>query len=784
MMTLLTITLLVALTIPPLHISITKDGGLKIDNSVISLRCRTVEKEFKRVPDERESPANGRKFCFLDSNSDKVFEGSVNWKQETDGSVSGEYFIDCLRDVETQDLSPNISFPNSDYPDVTWTVAGETLKLGEKGFFKSATVKSMDFALPGAKHLVFNFENPTYVVARDYRKKSGKWLVRFGMYPKNMTFLKGDSIYFKVNLSSTSGIELKDFQTYDISESGNWVTIENCKDVVSGSALDFSHIANVDGPSGKYGWLKAKNGGFYFDNLPDVPQYFIGANLCMSANFVNHALADTLVERFIRLGYNAVRVHHHDRDLHDDGNWDNLDYLISKLIERGMYITTDLFVSRHVTYSELGLEGKGRISGNLYKNLIPCYRPAFENWCKYSREFLEHVNPYTGRAYKDEPAIAMISLINEGKLTGVGDKNYPPLKAEWERFGGEGRLAYNSKRFEDFEDYLNEKAFRMCSEFVRSIGCKALLSNDNNGTRHGMGEGCTDLYDYVENHFYVDHPKFIGARYKLPSKCMNINLTREMQKGAVMTKDFVKASPKPYTLTEWNMCGPSRYRGQAGLVFGALASINGWDGLWRFAYSHTAADVACNPNSFPSTFNLATDPLNLASERATVCLFKRHDITDPAGLTLDGKTGCISLVSPRTCGMFRYRGHDDAGPLSVAVKDTPATLWVSSVDGKDIESSDRLILVHLTDVQGNGVCFEDDSRTVLLKWGTGTLIEKGSADISLKLDSPARYTVYELRGNGERVRGLKSEVKDGRLCFTVSTQGPSGGRMYYEIIKK
>ena len=150
----------------------------------------------------------------------------------------------------------------------------------------------------------------------------------------------------------------------------------------------------------------------YFEDKPDNPQRFCGANLCMTANFLPHELADTLVDRFIAMGYNSIRIHHHDRNLYEDDNWDRLDYLISRGISKGIYFTTDLYVSRRVRYRDLGLEGKGFIKANLYKNLIPCYEPAFEDWCKYAKEFLEHVNPYTGRAYKDEPAIALISSLS------------------------------------------------------------------------------------------------------------------------------------------------------------------------------------------------------------------------------------------------------------------------------------------------------------------------------------------------------------------------------------
>ncbi|MBR0300039.1 MAG: hypothetical protein IJQ93_06970, partial [Bacteroidales bacterium] len=101
-----------------------------------------------------------------------------------------------------------------------------------------------------------------------------------------------------------------------------------------------------------------------------------------------------------------------------------------------------------------------------------------------------------------------------------------------------------------------------------------------------------------------------------------------------------------------------------------------------------------------------------------------------------------------------------------------------------IENSQRMLLVHLTDVQGSGIRFSDNTRTVILQWGKGTLVQKGAADIILALANAAAYTVYELSTDGSRVRKLPVKVNNGTLEFSVSTDGPDGGRIYYEIVKQ
>ncbi|MBR4611763.1 MAG: hypothetical protein IKO40_03515, partial [Kiritimatiellae bacterium] len=99
-------------------------------------------------------------------------------------------------------------------------------------------------------------------------------------------------------------------------------------------------------------------------------------------------------------------------------------------------------------------------------------------------------------------------------------------------------------------------------------------------------------------------------------------------------------------------------------------------------------------------------------------------------------------------------------------------------------SSKRLLLVHLTDVQGDGTRYADESRQVLLKWGKGCLVECGEAEVELRLATGATPTVYSLDTAGNRTGEVPSRIEDGVLRFRVSTRGPDGkGCIYYEIAR-
>jgi hypothetical protein len=144
-------------------------------------------------------------------------------------------------------------------------------------------------------------------------------------------------------------------------------------------------------------------------------------NLCFEACFPTKEEAERLAKRLASLGINCVRMHHMD-NRHiwgkspnkltiDPEMLDKLDYLIYQLKLHGIYTNLNLHVSR-----EFGpAEGFPAVEG------LPNYDKGIDNFeprmieyqKKYARDLLTHVNPYTGTAYINEPAIAMVEINNE-----------------------------------------------------------------------------------------------------------------------------------------------------------------------------------------------------------------------------------------------------------------------------------------------------------------------------------------------------------------------------------
>lgn len=193
----------------------------------------------------------------------------------------------------------------------------------------------------------------------------------------------------------------------------------------SKTAIDLSFLN--DKPAGESGYLKAE-GEHIVDGQGKQVRLF-GTNFCFGANFPEAADAEKVAAHLAKNGLNVVRLHHMDNDwgeslivhegqldasgkiitkLHEK-NLAKLDKLVAELLKNGIYINLNLHVSR--TYP-----GTPKDAPQYSKGLDYIHTPFIDAFKDYARQLLEHVNPHTGRAYKDEPGIAIIEMNNENTL--------------------------------------------------------------------------------------------------------------------------------------------------------------------------------------------------------------------------------------------------------------------------------------------------------------------------------------------------------------------------------
>ncbi len=462
-----------------------------------------------------------------------------------------------------------------------------------------------------------------------------------------------------------------------IAAGSEWIPLDVELDIEAGSALDFSDLVPWHTPAGAWGRVMINPAGrFAFASRPDTPVRFYGCNLCFSAHYISHEQADRLAERLRRIGYNAVRFHHYERDLVDrsKGNSttfrpeaiDQLDYLFAALKKRGIYITTDLFVSRPVFADEVWEGEKGDVGMDNFKKAVLVNDRAFENFKTFTRNLIGRVNPYTGMTWAADPAFAWINLVNEGnagnrwnELDGKVKEDFLRAWNRWlaARYSSREALAKALGRLDAEHDpakgnvplptqldsspagmqlalffaSLHRNFFAKTRKFLRDeLGCNALLSDMNAWTNPLAYQAVRQAFDYVDDHFYVDHPQFIERQWRLPSRHTGRNPVSEGAPGG-RRNAFTRLLDRPFTISEFNYSGPGRFRGVGGILTSALGAIQDWSAIWRFTYSHSRDNLFSAGTA--NYFDVASDPLNLAAERAAVCLFRRGDLS-PARHTI------------------------------------------------------------------------------------------------------------------------------------------------------
>jgi hypothetical protein len=829
--------------------------------------------------------------------------GTARFSVTPEGALHAVYDAAADRDVAVNALCVRTYLPGGEFFGGTVDFNGERKEIppekGESihvaiGVSQGMTVVARD----GTKRLSLAFDAPAFALLQDNREW-GSPMLEIRMVFGDGTLRAGERHAFGFTLSGRDPIVLHPAIGPCVITAGEeWIPLHAAADIVPGSALDFSTMAPRDKPAGVHGRVVSRGAHFEFESLPGEPQRFYGVNLCFGANFLSAEESEILAARLERIGYNAIRLHHHDGGLVEGspdgttlhpGRLAELDGLVAACIRHGIYVTTDLFVSRSVPWRSVGVDRDGNLGMDEFKLLAPVHEGVFGNLASFTRQFLSHVNPHTGRSYAEEPALAWLSLVNEdnpGNFGGDALARHPEWRDAWAAWLA-GRRAANPDAFADVPDAFpsnlwnrdraaavfslflagREEAFarRMTALLRDELGCHALVTDMNSWMNPASYQLVrARAFGYVDDHFYVDHPEFIGTPWRLPSRCPNANPFRGAARGAQGVA-FTRLLDKPFTVTEYNFSAPGRYRGVGGIATGAMGALQDWAGIWRFAWAHSR-EGAVNPGGVPMDyFNMGGDPLSLAAERASICLFLRGDLAPlrktlaiamppesfdgtfdplnrpswawaawylrlgtlvapaassslfdyaapytelyrkgdsamsrflfgvdelpadgpadwPNPVRIDSSQGAFAVATPATCGGFAERGVIRAAVLRADIGGTPATVWASSLDGKPLAESERILVTHLTDVQNTGIRYADARLQTLLAWGSlPHLMRAGRADVSLRL-GPGSFEVRLLASDGSVREILPSTTDQGVLAFTADVaRHPDDASYLYEI---
>ncbi len=650
-------------------------------------------------------------------------------------------------------------------------------------------------------------------------------------------------------------------------EDKTWIPMEFKNQVVPGSPLDFSFLA--DAPAGKYGRVKVSpKGTLCFENNPQKRLRLFGVNLCFGANRIKKEFAERFAEELLRRGYNAVRFHHADGGMTERINsklclkadaLDRMDYLLAALKKRGIYVTIDFYTSR---------EWKDKkITPSLFKAMIPVSEELMADWKEYVRLWLTHQNPYTGMTWGEDPVIVCANLVNEDYIAKYWNINretqrlYRSLFDDWKKKNGylNAEAAEKDPRFIQFLQELQQKEYSEMKRFVREELKSKILLTSSNFEYTPLQTELRSRFDLVDNHLYHDHPSFIKKAWGFPKKYhQQPAIARFARLPALMMPTRIFGLP--FLVTEYNYCYPNQYRSEAGPLIGSYAALQDWDGLFRFAWSH-------DPRSIYQVramhgFDIVGDPVSQLTDRITAVLFLRGDVSaantkiagmiGPQNFTPEFsnyfsqdfmKLGLISQIG--TVWNTRHKDvdyflTDVARHLGKIPKKTVAEKWntalrqgvassetneiilnskfpqslivtspysesitansgrggkgkflkaenlssfqtisVLSLDGKKLENSASLLLLHLTNKNNSNMKMSQDAKIIYEQGSLPYLLQRGTADISL--NSGNHFQIHALNADGKPLGSVRGTVKNGKFFFKADTGMFKGGTLVYHL---
>ena len=608
------------------------------------------------------------------------------------------------------------------------------------------------------------------------------------------------------------------------------------------NATSVAHL--LDAPAGKHGFVRANGSEFATDA---GPIRFNGTNLTGPANFPERDVADRLASRFARFGINCVRLHFMDTwyknfmdtrrqcILDDDAKTqrrlspaqlDKLDYLVAAFKKRGIYVNMNLHVGRTLDKRD------GVPAGSPWANkTVGQFHPrCIELQKEYARDLLTHVNKYTGNAYTDEPAVAMIEISNEDRGL-VVKRRHNSIKTLAKPYQDELEKQWNGwlkKKYPNNESgYANGKALllnrfpKASAQFRKDFddfiwdaeltywkGMRDYIRNTLKAKQPVSGTQAASYspreiqaqLDYVDAHAYFHHPKGKGRGWVVKS------VTNEwVAGGESIVHDLLSlaylesrchAPAKPFTVSEYSHPFPSPFTGEGQPLACAYGRAAGWDGVFQYSYNHYPD--AFEPDAMPwCIFDAIATPSVWVHFPACAAMMVRGDLREDRD---------------RKLGEFIWN-RDRPGKEYVAVNTKNSKLFAGYADGREIPLGDVSLKVGATGtgaavvslVSRNATGFGADGKASLLVAASGVaanagakiervseklvrLLGRGHApvcaegipcDISLPA-SPARVKCWALAGDGSRMKEIAPEAASGgsRSRIRLST---SCRTLWYEI---
>ncbi|MDH7568648.1 MAG: hypothetical protein QHJ73_03575 [Armatimonadota bacterium] len=397
--------------------------------------------------------------------------------------------------------------------------------------------------------------------------------------------------------------------------------------------------------AGDDGFVQARDGAFVFQRTGQ-PVKFWAVNA--SAEYDDRGAVDFLARRLAKMGVNMVRVHSpvfaggDDPTLLNHKHLDNLHYFVAAMAKEGIYTKLSFYFPLWFTVKpSYGLPGFEKQQNKIPFALLFFHPRMQEIYRAWARGLLTTPNPYTGRSLADDPAVAIVEIINEDNYFFWTFTPYTNIPAECmevlERAFGEwlarrygsiqkaveswgaggappkgddfanGRVGLysagtltsqewavrsrNPRRAADTVQFLTEhqREFyaQMAAHFRRDLGVKCCISASNWTTADNRVLGALDKYtnmacDVLDRHAYFGgRVEGEGSNYSVRQGHLYEERTALYGPEGIVTE--VAYTGHPHIVSEYSYPMPNRYRAELPWLTATYGSLTGTDGFFFFS---------------------------------------------------------------------------------------------------------------------------------------------------------------------------------------------------------
>jgi len=162
-----------------------------------------------------------------------------------------------------------------------------------------------------------------------------------------------------------------------------------------------------------------------------------------------------------------------------------------------------------------------------------------------------------------------------------------------------------------------------------------------------------------------------------------------------------------------------------------------------------------------------------AMKRQLEGLRENRLVSDTGELVLDLDTHTYLVNTPfAACASGVLKGRPiGLGAARFECQTDAGTLFVGSLDGRPLDSSERMLVLYLVDVRATGdETVEQDDGVIRYTCGRlPTLAKVCSADITLRTKHAARMQAYRLQMNGKRIGPLRVGPEQGQCRVHIDT---------------